>query len=195
MGRIGRNVKNEIDENIEQTVETRANYNQTAETYAASGEDSPPLPEDRIVLVQVDGTGNFVAVGVLTVSQGAKAGEKILYSRDENGEVKAMISLLNDGTIKLHSPKGIETDAAEAVSLKTEKSFSLEAKEAANVKTDDAFNVDAKSAEIKSTDTVLTGGKVTCKGIVTPDGQGCFCGIPTCPFTGAPQTGSVAQGA
>ena len=75
MGRIGKNLKAEIDQYIEQCIETRLGYNQSAFTYGPSGDDSPPVKDDRIVLVQVDGTGKFVAAGVLTVSQGAKPGE------------------------------------------------------------------------------------------------------------------------
>lgn len=101
MGRIGRLVKTAIDKYIVQTVEAYLGANITAETFAASGDDSPPLADDRIVLVKIDGSGNFAAVGVLSESQGAKPGEKILYSRDKNGEVQAAIKLLNDGKIEI----------------------------------------------------------------------------------------------
>lgn len=115
MGRIGRLVKTAIETFIIQTVETRLGLNQTAKTFNASGDDSPPLENDRIVLVKVDGTGHFAAVGVMTVSQGAKAGEKILFSRDPDGEIMAKISMLNDGTIGIDSPAdlsvAIEGDA------------------------------------------------------------------------------------
>lgn len=103
MGRIARLIKTEIEKFIVQTVECYFGANVTAETFAPSGDDSPPLPDDRVVLVQTDGTGNFVAVGVLSVSQGAKPGERILYSRDENGEVKAAIRLLNDGSVQVQT--------------------------------------------------------------------------------------------
>ena len=79
MGRIAKLISTKIEEFIVQTVEAYFGANVTAETFAPSGDDSPPLENDRIVLVQVDGTGNFVAVGVLSKSQGAKPGEKILY--------------------------------------------------------------------------------------------------------------------
>ena len=64
MGRIGRHLKCEIKKYIEQTIETRLKYNQTAFTFTPSGDDSPPLPEDRIILVSIDGSGKFAAVGV-----------------------------------------------------------------------------------------------------------------------------------
>ena len=101
MGRIAKLISTKIEEFIVQTVEAYFGANVTAETFAPSGDDSPPLENDRIVLVQVDGTGNFVSVGVLSKSQGAKPGEKILYSRGSDGEVKAAIKLLNDGKIEM----------------------------------------------------------------------------------------------
>jgi len=103
VGRIARLIKTEIEKFIVQTVEMYFGANVTAETFAPSGDDSPPLPDDRIVLVQTDGTNNFVAVGVLSVSQGAKPGEKILYSRNNDGEVMAALKLLNDGSIQMQT--------------------------------------------------------------------------------------------
>lgn len=174
MGRIGRLIKTEIEKFIVQTVESYFGANTTAETFAPSGDDSPPLPEDRIILVQVDGTGNFVAAGVLSVSQGAKPGERIMYSRDENGDVKAAIKLLNDGKIELVSPSD--------VSLNADGEFSAKG---------DGVTVEGRSSlTLKSPSTELTGGEVKCKGTAVPDGTGCFCGVPYCLYSGAPQTGT-----
>ena len=92
MGRIGKHLKAEIDKYIEQVIETRLNYKQTALTFAPSGDDSPPIKDDRIILVSIDGNGKFAAVGVLTASQGAKPGEKILYSSVD----KARMSKLDE---------------------------------------------------------------------------------------------------
>lgn len=145
MARIGRHLKTEIDKYIEQVVETRLNYNQSAMTYAASGDDSPPLENDRIVLVQVDGTGRFVAVGVLTASQGAKPGEKILFSRDEDGEVKSVLRLLNDGKIEMVAPDAFSIESKKKLSLKSDDEFSLESAKKMAFKTDDAMDIDAGS--------------------------------------------------
>ena len=171
MGRIARLIKTEIEKFIVQTVESYFGANVTAETFAPSGDDSPPLPDDRVVLVQTDGTGNFVAVGVLSVSQGAKPGERILYSRDSDGAVKAAISLLNDGKIEMVSPADFSL---------TGENVTVEGK---------------KSLTLKSQTTELTGGTVKCKGTATPDGTGCFCGVPYCLYSGAPQTGTNVSNA
>lgn len=178
MGRIGRLIQTAIDKYIVQTVETYFGANVTAETFAPSGDDSPPLPDDRIVLVQTDGTGNFVAVGVLSVTQGAKPGERILYSRDSDGAVQAAIKLLNDGKVEMVSPTDFSFDG---------KNIMLSAKSALTAK--------GKDVKIEGENTELTGGNVKCKGVATPDGTGCFCGVPYCLYSGAPQTGTNVSNA
>lgn len=40
----------------------------------------------------------------------------------------------------------------------------------------------------------VTGGQFECGGTVSPTGSGALCGIPYCPFTGAPQCGSTSSG-
>lgn len=179
MGRIGKHLKAEIDKYIEQVIETRLNYKQTALTFAPSGDDSPPIKDDRIILVSIDGNGKFAAVGVLTASQGAKPGEKILYSRNEDGEVQAILSLLNDGKVKLETP--------EEVSVASEKSIKVESKENVEVKATSKMKLEAQETE-------LTGGTLKCKGTATPSGSGPFCAIPVCPFSGAAQCGTDVSG-
>lgn len=173
MGRIAKLISTKIEEFIVQTVEAYFGANVTAETFAPSGDDSPPLENDRIVLVQVDGTGNFVAVGVLSKSQGAKPGEKILYSRGSDGEVKAAIKLLNDGKIEMVSPVDFEL-TGKNIKISAEKKLELEG---------------AESLKLSSQKMELTGEQIVCKGVAQPDGSGCFCAQPYCFFSGAPQTG------
>ncbi len=102
MGRIGRLISSKINTYILNVVEARFKYNVSANSYGPSGDDSPGLPEDRFALVEIDGAGNWVAVGVLVKSQGADSGEKILYSRDSAGVVKATVKLLKDGIIEIN---------------------------------------------------------------------------------------------
>ena len=75
MGRIAKLIKTAIDKYIEQTVEAYFGANITALTYAPSGDDSPPLENDRIALIKIDGSGAFAAIGVLSESQGANPGD------------------------------------------------------------------------------------------------------------------------
>ncbi len=177
MGRIGKLIKTEIEKFIIATVETRFKYNQTADFYAASGDDAPPLEKDRIALVGIDGTGNFAAIGVLMVSQGAKPGERILYSRDSDGNPQAVLKLLGDGKIEAVSPGGVK--------VSTDDNYELEVKKNMTVKADGNTKFSGKLE--------ITGGNMKCKGTATPSGTGCFCALPTCPVTGAPHTGEMVM--
>ena len=106
MGTIGKIIKTKIETFILNTVEKRFSYNINGETYGPSGDDSPGLNDDRVCLVEIDGKGRSVVVGNLTISQGANPGEKILYSRDENGNVKAKIYIKNDGAMDIEGVGG-----------------------------------------------------------------------------------------
>ncbi len=177
MGRIGKLIKTEIEKFIIATVETRYKFNQTADFYAASGDDAPPLENDRIALIDIDGTGNFAAIGVLMVSQGANPGERILYSRNSDGEVQAVLKLLGDGTIQGIAPKNFE--------VTTDEDIKLEA----------SGDVGIKGTNIKMEGKIeATGGSFKCGGTVSPTGSGALCGIPVCPITGAPHVGDTAMG-
>ena len=170
MGRIAKLIKTEIEKFIVQIVEMYKGANVSVEQFAPSGDDSPPLESDRVILVSVDGTGNYVSCGVLTLSQKAKPGEKILFSRNKNGEVKAILKLLNDGNVKLETP--------EDINLETEKNLTAKV---------------SQKIKIEAAETELTGGQLKCKGVATPTGKGCFCALSVCPVTGSLQTGDIVM--
>lgn len=185
MGRIGKLIKTEIEKFIIATVETRFKYNQTADFYAASGDDAPPLENDRIALIGVDGTGNFAAIGVLMVSQGAEPGERILYSRDSDGNVQAVLKLLGDGSIEGISPGGYKLETEKDLELKTDGDTKVEA----------SGDVGIKGTNVKIEGQVeATGGTFKCKGTAAPTGTGCLCALSVCPVTGAPHVGDTASG-
>ena len=71
------------------TTETRKGFDEEALLYASAGDDSVPCDNDRLILIKAGNTGEKAAVGSLNESQGAKPGEKILFSRDKNGKVVA----------------------------------------------------------------------------------------------------------
>ena len=175
MGRIGKLIKTEIEKFIVATIETRYKFNQSCDMYAVSGEDAPPLPDDRLALISIDGTGKMAAVGVLMVSQGAEPGERILYSRDSDGAVQAVLKLLGDGKIEAVSPGG--------VSLSTDDKLEVKVAKDCDVKVDGNTKFSGKVE--------ITGGNMKCKGTATPSGTGCFCALPTCPVTGAPHSGEM----
>ena len=100
---------------IVQTGEPHYGENKYCDQFSPSGEDAPPLKDDLVVLVDIEGTGNMASVGVLTKSQGAKPGEKIIYGRDANGNVTSKIYLHNDGSISIETEKPISFDGEKIV--------------------------------------------------------------------------------
>ena len=175
--------ENGDDEEIIQTVEAHYGENKYCDQYAPSGDDSPPLPEDRVALMDVEGTGNCSSVGVLTKSQGAKPGERILYSRDEEGNVKAKIHLKNDGSVLFEGEGSAE--------LTIKGSVNVTVKGDAGIKVEGNADIEGTNITVKG-NTKITGGKCEIGGNVTPTGSGAFCAMPFCSFTGAPQTGKVS---
>lgn len=103
MGRIARLLQSQIEKYILNVVEAHYSQNQLCYQYDSSGVDAPPLPSDRVVLVPVEGTGNFVSCGVLAVSQGAEPGERFVYSRDSEGNIMSMVKFKNNGEIEIET--------------------------------------------------------------------------------------------
>ena len=100
-------LKHTIGKFVQMTTEVWKDFNQEARLYDSSGEDSPPCKDDQLILVKIDGTGKYIAVGVLTVSQGAKPGEKIIYARDADAKIVSKISMLNDGSVTVEADDNI----------------------------------------------------------------------------------------
>jgi hypothetical protein len=190
---IGRKVGDEIKKFIRIIFEARKNDNRNALLYNSAGEDSVPMNDERIILVKVDGTGKYVAVGVLTPSQGAKPGEKIFFSRDPDGAIVSKIAMLNDGSVN--------TEADGDITSGTKKNFNLSAKENFDIKADKNTTVEAVAkATLKGADVEIngkakaTGGSFECTGTVAPTGTGALCGCQYCYVTAAPVAGSRAEG-
>jgi hypothetical protein len=101
LARLGKVIDHAIDKFIGIILETRKGYNQTVFLYNASGDDSVPCKNDKVIILKIDGTGNFIGAGVLIESKGAKPGEKIFFTRDAEGKIVSKLSMLNDGSVTL----------------------------------------------------------------------------------------------
>lgn len=102
----------------------------------------------------------------------------IIISPESKDDAKVVITINEEGN----------------VSVSTEGDLSIEAKGNIDAKCDGNLNVEAKgNATVKSQHTKLTGGVVEVGGTVTPNGQGAFCGLPNCAFSGAVHIGSQTQ--
>jgi hypothetical protein len=176
-GRIGKVIKHEIEKAVNIIAETRKDYNQKAVLYNSSGEDSPPVKNDKVVLLKIDGTGKYLVVGVLNETQGAKPGEKIFFARDEDGAIKSKLSMLGDGSAM----------------WELDDLFSMIAKKNIDIETEKKLKAKGKDIELNG-DVVSTGGSFKCAGSVSPTGQGALCGCKFCYVTGAPVAGDTAQG-
>jgi hypothetical protein len=134
MAIIGKLLKTAINTFILNTVEKRSEYNINGETYTPSGDDSPGLPDDRVLIIPIDGSGKNIIAGSLTISQGAEPGEKILYSRDANGNVKAKIYFQKDGKLNIETDdqinvlgsKKIVIDGTQDVEIKSDANIVLQ---------------------------------------------------------------------
>ena len=198
---IGRKVGEEIKKFIQLIFEARKDDNRNALLYNSAGEDSVPLNDERIILVKVDGTGKYVAVGVLTPSQGAKPGEKIFFARDPDAAIVSKISMLNDGSITTeadgditeNTKKNFNVTAQEGIALNAEKNITGEAGE--NVSFTAAQKATLKGAQVEINGIAkATGGSFECGGVVAPTGEGALCGCKFCYVTAAPVAGKMAQG-
>lgn len=164
MGRIARVLQTE---DLLQTVEIYSGANVTAKTYGAGGEDAPPLENDRVLLVPIEGTGNYAVAGVLGKSQGAKPGERILYSRDKDGNVRAVVHLMNDGSVSVVC---MDENGNELISglMGGDGKIKIEKCEEISVEDKSGNKIVSGSDGISLTD--LKGGKITMNGKITVQG-------------------------
>jgi hypothetical protein len=189
-----------IDKFVDLTSEVWKGFNRNARLYNSSGEDSIPCKEDQIILVKIDGTGKYIAAGVLTVSQGAKPGEKILYARDSDAKIVSKISMLNDGAVKIEADGDIEVIGKKNVTIDaTEKStikgsdIEIIGKKNITIDATEKSTIKGSDIEIKG-NTKLTGGTLECSGTANPTGTGCWCAKPFCTWDGSPHVGNKATG-
>lgn len=116
-GLIGKVQKTEENDNstVAQAVEVHYKEIKSCVQFGGLGESSVPVKGDKVIVIPVEGTGNCVVLGTLTVTNGAKEGEKILYSRDENGKTVATIWLHNDGSMAIKADKNVTVDGEKIV--------------------------------------------------------------------------------
>lgn len=104
----------------------------------------------------------------------------ILIKDEADDNVKTTISINENGD----------------VTMSTEGNINVTSKGNAVVECEGNAEITSKqNCTVTSQNTKFTGGIVEIGGTVTPSGQGALCGIPYCPFSGAPHTGNQTQGA
>lgn len=104
----------DFEETIEK-VQSHYGENKYCEQFGPCGEDAPPVEGDIVALMPVEGTGNMVALGSMSKSQGAKPGERIIYGRDKDGNVTSKIYLQNDGSISIETENPVSLDGEKII--------------------------------------------------------------------------------
>lgn len=201
IARIGKVIDHAIEKFTETILETRKGYNQTVFLYSPSGDNSVPCKNDKVIILKVDGTGNFIGVNILTESQGANPGEKIFFGRDANGNITSKLSMLNNGDVKLENKgdviqkvmgnKKVTVDGDISVISKGDQEYSADKN--INILAINKSTLKGSDVEVIG-DVVITGGSLECKGTAVPTGTGCLCAISFCRATGEPHTGQLARG-
>ena len=160
MGIIGRFLKVAKEDKFNVvTVETRKGFDEEALLYASAGDDSVPCDNDRLILIKAGNTGEKAAVGSLNESQGAKPGEKILFSRDKNGKVVATIKMLNSGNIEIELKGDYK--------IKTEGNIELNGSDFGGL-----IKIEELKMQLQKNTAILNGILGTLKAPVTEPGNG-----------------------
>ena len=100
-----------------------------------------------------------------------------------------------DGNITIsHTASNVSITAKDTIiTITTDGKVSLSAKEV-EIKGDSSIKTSSPATTLDGDKVEVTGNSFIRKGKVNLDGQGGFCGIPVCPFTGAIHTGSTITG-
>ena len=115
---------------------------------------------------------------------------------DQENEGEESVKLMVHGNTITVSKDGINIESDKDIGLKIEGDTKLEVKGNAEVKTEGDTAISGNNVTVKSSvKTEIKGGQVVLGGTVTPTGKGALCGIPACPFTGAPHTGDTSVNA
>lgn len=102
MGFIGKIINQVIEDSIRKIVtEIYPDYTRMSNQICPPGIDAAPLEEDQGVSLVIDSANRTVNIGIYPDAQ-ADPGEIRIYSRDENGDIQALIYCKNDGTIEIN---------------------------------------------------------------------------------------------
>lgn len=145
MGNFAKTISSKIKDFITCTVEKNNGYMIAGEMVSTSGDDSPPLKGDVMYISETDGAGEYVVLGTIVKSQGAKAGEKILFSRNSSKELVAKIYMTEKGSIEIETEDAIKIHSKKEIEIQGEETFTLKASKAIEIKGDDALTIDGQS--------------------------------------------------
>jgi len=188
------------DENTYEALIDLGSYG-TIECKALRFENEPRVDDEVIVFMfskEQDSLGIYIPLKIITAETDfvgiARSKYKIEFTLDKGIEIFSNYNPENpdewDTKISING-KNININ-------NTDTNINLVDKKLNFNNGDTEINIDGSTVEFKGNqltietkNTNLTKSKVTHTGKVAPNGNGPFCGIPFCPFTGAPQTGDI----
>ena len=125
------------------------------------------------------------------------------YNDEERPETTSSIVIDKDNNITITGANISITVEDGECNVKADK-CNIEATSECNVEADnvnlkgvtkiEGDTVDVKGVTTIDGNTTIKGGTLQANGTAAPTGSGPFCGIPVCPFTGAPHIGNIVQG-
>lgn len=121
---------------------------------------------------------------------------KLSIEADDDSEItisgKSKVEIKSDSEVKISGDSKISVtgDAEISANGKVNISASQDVEVSGNSKA----VLKGAQLEINGTQSKITGGMLEVSGSAPPTGSGPFCGIPVCPFTGAPHVGDKVMG-
>lgn len=153
----------------------------TAEHFAPAGDDSHPLPTDYPLIIRVQKTGKYAAIGYIDPNnaQTAEPGGKRIYGRDPEGNQVNELWLKNDGDILADNDAAYIEIKADGTITADNDSGSIVITPAGQITLENGGGsvVIETSGQITSDNgsgsvDIAAGGTVTINGLVTIDTSG-----------------------
>jgi hypothetical protein len=131
--------------------------------------------------------------GTLSILSPDKKTSLLLDYREDEPQLhisifeKVKLDVVSEDSVKVSIfDAQLTIDSKGAVTIKSPQEITIEGKKL-TVEADNEITVNAPQVKV-------TGGKLEVKGSTPPEGQGSFCAVSSCLFTGAPHTGTKIIG-
>lgn len=117
------------------------------------------------------------------------------YLDEEIPEVTSWAKMDKDGNIEIVAEGNVDVKITgnATITIEGNKEVKVSGNETVTVEGNQDIKVSG-NCTIDSPKVQITGGQLTVNGTASPNGQGAFCGIPVCPFSGAPHIGNMISG-
>jgi len=127
VGRIARVLESKVDSDGFLILKVEVDYknNKQIELYSGPGDCSRPLPEDKVLIIEKEGTGEYAGIAILNEDQSEDEGEKKLFSRDANGNIKTSVYFKKDGKLIIDCDSDIEIKSDSKIKMMNGSDFAV----------------------------------------------------------------------